>query len=176
MVASGSWIRWSSHKFNTVLVQQRNYYSQKMEGKWCRELWPQIHYFSLYFPLRFWKRPFYDLQKAIRRPKNISLIIDNNVSSYRQPIRLSEGPSDIVQRLHNQTLYVQCRESLFKAIWFAKRKKIIFYKHKIKQQNVQMRNKRQFWAMKPVLRWIECIRLAKLFRSRKLVFGVIWII
>ena len=26
------------------------------------------------------------------------------------------------------------------------------YKHKIKRQNTQMRNKRQFWAMKPVMR------------------------
>ena len=30
--------------------------------------------------------------------------------------------------------------------------KINVYKHKIKRQNTQMRNKRQFWAMKPVLR------------------------
>ena len=48
--------------------------------------------------------------------------------------------------------------------------KIIVYKFKIKQQNVQMRNKRQFWAMKPVLRLIECIHLAKHFSKQKIGF------
>ena len=48
--------------------------------------------------------------------------------------------------------------------------KINVYKHKIKKQNTYMRNKRQFWAIKRVLRCKECIRLAKICRSRKLVF------
>ena len=49
--------------------------------------------------------------------------------------------------------------------------KINVYKRKIKQQNVQMIKKRQFSAMKPVLRWIECIRLAKIFDAEYRFWG-----
>ena len=42
-------------------------------------------------------------------------------------------------------------------------------KHEIKQLSVQMRNKRQFWAMKPVLRW-RISSLSKTFSKQKIGF------